>query len=231
MKKKSSNFFWASYADMMTSIFFVMLVLFVLSTVMLQRQIKMSKAAAEASEEAIREINQVVAALEALDSNYFSYDSQSMRYKLNIDITYKPNDDNILAATTISQRDRLTEAGADLFSLMENVAKSNPEINYLLIVEGNTQRVLGPEGWNYTVMPDVGYQLSFRRALSLVNFWKRQGIDFSLIENCEVLIAGSGYFGRSREPMVNSSLDSNSNRKFTIQITPKVGEIKVGQAE
>ena len=36
MSKKS--FFWASYADLMTSLFFIMLTLFVLTIVMLKRQ-------------------------------------------------------------------------------------------------------------------------------------------------------------------------------------------------
>lgn len=36
---KHNSFFWASYADLMTSLFFIMLVLFILTTVMLKRQV------------------------------------------------------------------------------------------------------------------------------------------------------------------------------------------------
>jgi hypothetical protein len=35
------------------------------------------------------------------------------------------------------------------------------------------------------------------------------------------MIVGSGYFGKSRE------LNEDENRKFTIQITPKIGEVKI----
>jgi outer membrane protein OmpA-like peptidoglycan-associated protein len=218
---KKQSFFWASYADLMTSLFFIMLVLFVLTAVILKKQ-------ARASEQAIEKINQVATALQLLDTNYFDYDEKSLRYKLNIDIRFKIDDANIMSATTGDQRDALVKAGESLYGLMENVVKTNPEINYLLIVEGNTQRALLPNGtWNNESLRDVGYNLSYRRALSLVNFWASSGLDFKDIDNCEVLISGSGYYGKSREKMVNSVSDSPNNRKFTIQITPKIGKIDV----
>jgi hypothetical protein len=218
---KKQSFFWASYADLMTSLFFIMLVLFVLTAVILKKQ-------ARASEQAIEKINQVVTALQLLDTNYFDYDEKSLRYKLNIDIRFKIDDANIMSATTGDQRDALVKAGESLYGLMENVVKTNPEINYLLIVEGNTQRALLPNGtWNNESLRDVGYNLSYRRALSLVNFWASSGLDFKDIDNCEVLISGSGYYGKSREKMVSSVSDSPNNRKFTIQITPKIGKIDV----
>jgi outer membrane protein OmpA-like peptidoglycan-associated protein len=218
---KKQSFFWASYADLMTSLFFIMLVLFVLTAVILKKQ-------ARASEQAIEKINQVVTALQLLDTNYFDYDEKSLRYKLNIDIVFRRDDDNIERATSPEKRDALVKAGESLYGLMENVVKTNPEINYLLIVEGNTQRALLPDGtWNNESLRDVGYNLSYRRALSLVNFWASSGLDFKDIDNCEVLISGSGYYGKSREKMVNSVSDSPNNRKFTIQITPKIGKIDV----
>lgn len=39
------------------------------------------------------------------------------------------------------------------------------------------------------------------------------------MNHCEILMAGSGYYGKSR------LANENENRKFTIQITPKVGEM------
>lgn len=216
---KRTNFFWASYSDLMTSLFFIMLVLFVLTVVLLRKQ-------AQASQDAISKINQVVEALKDLDSSYFAYDEQSMRYRLKIDVRFRPNDDNIASALNFNQRQELVEAGKSLHSLMTQVVSKNDKINYLLIVEGNTQRVLNPSGWNHIVMPDVGYQLSYRRALALINFWKQNNIDFSQIENCEVLVSGSGYFGKSRDPMVTDRIDSDNNRKFTIQISPKIGKIE-----
>lgn len=48
---KHNSFFWASYADLMTSLFFIMLVLFILTTVMLKRQVDEIEKVKEATEE------------------------------------------------------------------------------------------------------------------------------------------------------------------------------------
>ena len=53
MNKKS--FFWASYADLMSSLFFIMLVLFVLTVVMLQK----ARQATEAELEKIKETSTI----------------------------------------------------------------------------------------------------------------------------------------------------------------------------
>ena len=221
---KKNTIFWIGYSDLMTSLFFIMLVLFVLTVAILRSSIV-------ASEEAIEKVNNVVEALKELDSNYYSYDNKSMRYKLNIDVVFLSSDDNIYKATNSSQRKSLIAAGRNLYSLMLRITKNNPDINYLLVVEGNTQRAKLGRRWNYQSMPNVGYQLSYRRALALINFWKLNSIDFSRLKNCEVLICGSGYFGKSRDPMVSKSYDNSSNRKFSIQIAPKIGEIKVERNE
>ena len=58
------------------------------------------------------------------------------------------------------------------------------------------------------------------RALSLFNYWKKIGADFnSLGSQCEVILAGSGYFSQSRDEE-----NENNNRRFTIQVTSKVGK-------
>ena len=47
-RKKSSDFFWVSFADLMTSLFFIMLVLFVLTVVYLR--VEQNKIIAEVEE-------------------------------------------------------------------------------------------------------------------------------------------------------------------------------------
>lgn len=80
-----------------------------------------------------------------------------------------------------------------------------------MIVEGFAQR----NSWNYKKIKDTGYVYSYKRSLALVNFWNSQGLNFSEnLPNCELMIAGSGYFG-------NRDIKEVNNRKFTIQITPK----------
>ncbi|MDP4268722.1 MAG: hypothetical protein Q8909_01215 [Bacteroidota bacterium] len=216
VKEKKESFFWTSYSDLMTSLFFVMLVLFVLTVVLLKKR-------AIASEEAIKRVNEVTEGLKKLNKQYYSYDDVTKRYKLNVDIQFLPNQAIIESANGFRpNEDNLIKAGRDLYSLMNSITKKNANINYLLIVEGNTQRSQN----NFRLRPDVGYKLSYERALALVNFWKKSHIDFDEFKNCEILICGSGYFGKSRTPM-RGITDPASNRKFSIQITPKIGKIEI----
>jgi outer membrane protein OmpA-like peptidoglycan-associated protein len=209
--EKKRDFFWLSYSDLMTSLFFVMLVLFVLVYTMQAKLIGDQKAKADE----LDEIHRIQEALDNLDKKYFILDARNKRYKLKTDISFKGNSFNI-RDIPINLRIDLIKAGKNIYKLMQKLTAENPNVNYLLIIEGNTQRTFD----NYKNMPDVGYKLSYNRSLSLVNYWSQNGLNFRKFNNCEILIAGSGYFGKSRE------IIEDENRKFTIQITPKIGDLK-----
>ncbi len=213
MKKKS--FFWVGYADLLTSLFFVMLVLFVVTFAILKE--KNNRLISQNIQ--LELIKEVEKALGSLDHKYFEYDQVNKRYKLKQDISFRSGSDDF---NDLSEDEKayLEEAGRELFSTIKDLIKENPNIEYLLIVEGNTQRAVFNGQWNYESIPDVGYELSYRRALALVNFWKiDRNIPFNEIEdNCELLIAGSGYFGQSRQT------EEELNRRFSIQVTSKVGK-------
>lgn len=208
---KKKDFFWLSYADLMTSLFFVMLVLFVIVFSIQTRVINQLTAA----KKELDEIHKIQQALERLDKRYFVFDPRNKRYKLKVDVNFRGNSSNILDFPYNIRKD-LLESGKSLLTLMTELTKKNPNVNYLLVVEGNTQRSSG----NFIYIPDQGYKLSYDRSLSLVNFWQNNGINFKAFNNCEILITGSGYFGKSREA------NENENRKFTIQITPKIGDLR-----
>lgn len=210
MKGKGSDFFWPSFTDLMTSLFFIMLVLYILTYLKLTNQQR-------ATELQLREIKRIQDAVRALPEEYFMYDPTNQRYKLNLNVNFASNSADIHDIDKQTLND-LFGAGNSIFSLLENLSNTNKNVSYLLIIEGNTQRSYN----NYIRMPDVGYKLSYERSLALVNYWQENGLDFKKIENCELMIVGSGYFGRSRETV------EEENRKFTIQITPKIGEIKLG---
>ena len=202
MKKQNKEVFWISYGDIMTSLFFIMLVLFGLY------QLRVS-----ASLNELKEIKQIQLALENLDSRYFKFDDKNKRYKLNTEVNFNSNSFDI-TDIPLEKRKLVLEAGRNIYELMEKLKDENPNINYLLIIEGNTQRSMK----NHLLRPTDGYRLSYNRALSLMYYWQTNGFDFKRLENCELLIVGSGYFSKSRE------LNEVENRKFTIQITPKIGE-------
>lgn len=212
---KKNNFFWIGYSDLLTSLFFIMLVLFVITFSILRK----NNAELVQQNQKLELIKEVEEALGSLDGRYFRYDEFNKRYKLNVDVSFRSGSDDF-NDLPLSDRSYLEEAGFALYNTIVDLIEKNPKIEYLLIVEGNTQRAIYNGEWNYQAIPDVGYRLSYRRALALVNFWKNEcGIPFEEIrDNCELLIAGSGYFGQSREQ------NENLNRRFTIQVTSKVGK-------
>jgi outer membrane protein OmpA-like peptidoglycan-associated protein len=207
---KKSSFFWVGFSDLMTSLFFIMLVLYVVTFVKLK--IDEGKLITELGK--LNEIKNVEKALSTLDREYYSFDPDNKRYKLNIDVKFPNNGADIkdLHPEAISQ---LKMAGQELYGKINSLIEDNSQIEYLLIIEGNTQR----SDDNWIRIPNVGYKLSYERALALFNFWKDNGIDFNKLKGqCEVIIAGSGYFGQSREA------EEPNNRRFSIQVTSKVGK-------
>lgn len=207
---KKSSFFWIGLSDLMTSLFFMMLILYVVTFI----KLKLDQGKMVKELEKLKEIENVEKALSTLDSTYYVFDETNKRYKLNVDATFPGNisDINSLSANV---REQLLGAGRDLYNKIDDLTKKNKEIEYLLVIEGNTERY--NNNWNR--IPDTGYKLSYERALALFNFWKENSIDFNEIKGqCEVIIAGSGYFGQSREEF------EPNNKRFSIQVTSKVGK-------
>jgi len=208
---KKSGFFWVSYADLMTSLFFVMLVLYIVSFTFLQSK----QGILEAQAHQLAEIKNVQKAIESLDTTYYQFDKENKRYKLNIDAKFRPNSSN-LNDISKNKRNEIAKAGKNLYDKIASIIDTSKTIDYLLIIEGSTQRYNN----NWKDNPNLGYQLSYQRALSLYNYWKQQGADFRRLgAQCEVIIAGSGYFSQSRDEQ-----NENNNRRFTIQVTSKVGK-------
>lgn len=252
---KKGNFFWIGYSDLITSLFFILLVLYVVTFVKgkldqqtsgnrakaigeLQRKVSSLEDQNEALEkvkqkltienenlatkveglevevEKFNVIKNVEEALSTLDRRYYYFDQSNKRYKLNIDVQFPSNSADI-NRLSIKERHQLERAGRELYNKVKALVLTNKDIEYLLVIEGNTERFNN----NFNEIPNVGYRLSYNRALALYNFWTKKGIDFNnLNKQCEVIIAGSGYFGQSREAY------EPNNKRFSIQVTSKVGK-------
>jgi len=208
--------FWPSYADLMTSLFFVMMVLYVLTFVKLKHDQDIFRVDAQR----YQKLKDIEKSLSYLDQEYFEFDDENKRYRMKTDMQFRSGSYDINDIPD-NQRSELREAGRELYELISTLAKDNPDVSYVIVLEGNTahQKINGV--WNYESMPDLGYNLSYSRALSLYNFWRARGYDFKGFDNCEILIAGSGYFGKSRDKR-----DESKNKKFTIQITGNIGQFK-----
>jgi len=208
---KKSNFFWVGYSDLMTSLFFIMLVLYVVSFAIL----KSKQGDLQAAADQLKKIENIQLALEGLDENYFTFDRVNKRYKLQVMASFLSGSDKILDIP-LPIRQELFRAGRVLYAKVKEVIDRNPSVDYLLIIEGNAQR----SNQNWITIPNKGYKLSYGRALSLFNYWKSRGLDFKdLGSQCEIIIAGSGHFGYSRDN------NEENNRKFSIQVTSKVGKL------
>lgn len=202
MNKKES-FFWTSYSDLMTSLFFVMLVLFVLVIALLHK--KISEQALKLEE--FEKIEEIKKSLNNIDSTYFAYNPDYKKHILKISVNF-PTGKSDISNIDYNTLQALQKAGRVVENQIDKVTKTNPEIQYLLIIEGQASKD------NYT----QNYELSYERALALSRFWQNSSIDFG--KNCEVLISGSGTGGSMRD-----SREKN-NQRFLIHIIPKTGEIE-----
>lgn len=200
MKKSKESFFWTSYSDLMTSLFIIMLVLFVLIIVLLNKRM-------EATIIELEDIKKVEASTRDLEGKYFTYNKEYEKFILNIDCQFPVSkyDIELLSDTTRSQ---LMDAGQQVKDFLE----IHSENQYLVIVEGQASA-------NSEAMMEFNYNLSYQRALSLIKFWATNpNVKFS-DKNCELQIAGSGDGRLSAKTMRDSV--NEKNQRFLIYIIPK----------
>jgi hypothetical protein len=199
------SFFWASYADLMTSLFFIMLVLFVLTVVMLKRQ-------AIATEEELRKIKEIQESVNKIDTTYFAFNNEFKKHILKINVEFNTGSADI-SNIPIRTRDELVKAGR---AIHDSIYSANKKFDakYLLVIEGQSSN----DGFSRN------YELSYQRALSLVRLWSQNNVFFNDGRICEILIAGSGASGALRAQPDDAS--NKKNQCFLIHIIPKPGIFK-----
>ena len=201
----------------MTSLFFIMLTLFVLVIVLLHKRM-------EATEKQLEEIKKVEASTKELGrTKYYAYRPEYKKYVLNVWCYFAQLKSGLADLQTNAQD--LRNAGIEI----EQFLARNKDNQYLLIIEGQASR-------NSPDWTERNYGLSFQRALTLMKFWKDTcKIDFGA--NCEIQIAGSGdgrynfgYTGgenTERFKELDATLmrerggKEKDNQRFIIHIIPK----------
>lgn len=227
--------FWLSYSDLMTSLFFIMLVLFVTAisyakkedNEKLEQQIEKLE---EDNKNLSNELGKIKVEKEQYEEmlhleEQFQHLSQSttLRYDEEhrtfvakdfegIEI-FKSKSDQIKPAYMKT----VDKVGRDLEHLLKQLYEQNPSNNYLLIIEGNAAN-----NYKHSMPKDkpYTYRLSYDRALALYNRWKEKGIDLRQY-NTEIQICGSGLNGINRDNRVEEN-----NKRFVIQIIPKISRPK-----
>lgn len=213
MRNKKDSF-WLSYSDLMTSLFFVMLVLFIVSIVKMKGINAELNRTANATKKQLEKIEELNNSIKEIDNKYFKYDEQFKRHTLrDIDVSFNTYSSNIQDIEK-EQLDKLLKAGEAIMFFMQNAKTKIPEAQYLLIIEGQSSKD------NYI----KNYELSYERALALIKFWSTNSIEFDSLGNCEILISGSGQSSKFRvQPDIRGNKD---NQRFVMHIIPKPGIIE-----
>lgn len=209
-KQKKESFFWTSFSDLMTSLFFVMLVLFILIIALLHRKMVDIENERKATQAQLDKIKEIEEAVNRIDSKYFDYNNIYKKHILKIKVNFPVgvSDMNVIDSNT---QNELRNAGRSIQNSLNKISLEYSKIQYLLVIEGQASRDNFPRN----------SELSYERALALSRFWSDNNIDFG--KNCEVLISGSGIGGTMRES------EERLNQRFLIHIVPKPGIIEASK--
>lgn len=225
-KGKHRDSFWLSYSDLMTSLFFIMLVLFIVCICKMKianTQLQTTLKEANATNEQLQQILQLDKQFESLS------ESSSLRYieerKMfvakdleGVEI-FQPN--KIILKPEFSDYKKIDEIGRSIEKILKGLYESNKEFSYQLVIEGTAaipwkqlqDKSFNPDEYNMLI-------LSYQRALVLYKRWAEQGLNLRKY-NTEIIIAGSGFNGINRDQRIEEN-----NKRFIIQIIPKISRPK-----
>lgn len=204
---KKESYFWTSYSDLMTSMFFVMLVLFVLVVALLHKKITELDAERNATKAQLEVIKEIENSTQNIDSTYFAYNADNRKHVLKIKVQFERGSADINDIDEETRRE-LIRAGKKVQYFIYDITRKHPEIKYLLVIEGQASKDHYP----------YNYELSYKRALALKKLWELEGIKFG--NKCEVVIGGNGDGKLSGTDFMRES-DERLNQRFLIHILPK----------
>lgn len=217
---KKGNIFWIGYSDLLTSLFLVSLILFLVfggfaakTKAELDECIKKNE---DLNKEIalVHNIEDIQLALKKIaDSDAFEPMDNGM-YRMRYEVSF-PQGISEFAKLSKKDLEKCQNAGIVLMSEIKKLNQEFKGVEFLVIIEGLAQR---REDYQNLAKSREGYVLSYERAVGLKEYWESIGLDFSKKNlNCELLTSGSGYYGKNRAKV------SRDNRKFIIQIIPKLG--------
>lgn len=229
-KARQNDPFWTSYSDLMTSLFFVMLVLFIVCIVRVGKtngelrgtvlQLDSLNKTLNADNDDLNNILQLDSLFKVLsEAASLEYDPiKKMFYAKDFqekEIFYSNGDQIKQEYLGI-----VDSVGNDILEILKSLNKNN-QFNYQMVIEGTAAiKWENLQSGDYNPDDVEMYKLSYRRALALYKYWKSKGIDFRKY-NTEVIIAGSGFNGINRDENVE-----DYNKRFIIQIIPKINRPK-----
>lgn len=205
---KKDGVFWVSYSDLMTSLFFVMLVLFIITVGTLKVKQNELMTTIEEQNKILR-IKEQFKPLE--ESGNFNYLPGCNKYVVK-DLIGKEIFDPNFSSIKKEYESVALNVGYNLDAFLSELFSKNPDLSYLLVIEGN---VANKYDLSIDVNNESGYKLSYERALALYDLWVDNGIDLRQY-NTEIMVCGSGFNGLCRDGR------EENNKRFSIQLIPKV---------
>lgn len=234
-KKGKNDFFWPSYVDLMTNLFAIMLVLFVVSFFLFSKrnhELKIANDKLIVQQQQYERIMQLQNQFKSLSNNdLLRYDEENKLFvvqALEGKELFAPDSARILSA----YHPLVKRVGEKLDSMLTaiNNDKVSKKFNYLLIIEGYSANMIidkSTKQMKWEADREYNYKLSFERALALYNHWRKvDSIDLRKYPNVEVQICGSGLNGIHRD----TKLEAN-NKRFIVQIIPRVAKIQTDDNE
>lgn len=220
--KRREDSFWLSYSDLMTSLFFIMLVLFIVCIIKMKRtQNDLSDllGKTQATAEQYANILKLEEQFKDLStSSTLRYDEEHRTF-IAKDFEGKEIFEPERSVIKREYIDIVDKVGTDLDALLSELHKNNPNFSYLLVIEGNAANSVKKP---MPVDSRYAYELSYQRSLALYNRWtKDKQIDLRQY-NTEIQICGSGFNGINRDKKVE-----DNNKRFVIQIIPKISRPKL----
>ncbi|MCD8041766.1 MAG: hypothetical protein LUH10_01750 [Tannerellaceae bacterium] len=212
---KKQNFFWISLSDLMTALFFLLLVLFAVAVVLLKNRQSMLEDKQTTLEIENNRLNNLLRLeqqfrpLQESGDFYYLESCQKYVYKEFMGREIFESNEVVIKNEFVQST---IQAGRKIEEFLKTLNKQNEGFSYILVIEGNMANT-----WNQSLSKDNawGYRTSYERALAVYNLWNTQGIDLRKY-NTEILICGSGFNGLCRDNV------EENNKRFNIQIIPKV---------
>lgn len=237
MVGNNKDFFWPSYVDLMTALFGVILVLFVFTYHNFKKKETELENLVEIKEKEAAILNKVKANLRLFeaDKEIFLPDTVYNRILLAFDIQYRTGNQyysitaNDLKTDFHTTKGKLDVLGTRLKNIIDTLQyqkihdSAMKDISYLLVISGSASNLPGDN-------EEDNYLLSYRRALSLYQYWKESlNLDFdskkyhNIIE-LQISGSGTGGVGRFNSPFKKGNKrEEEKNQRFIIHITPKIG--------
>jgi len=213
MKKPTKRaYFWTSYSDLMTNLFFIMLVLFVLSIALLHREIRDIEIERNATKAELAKINEIREAIQNIDTTYFEYNPDYKKHILKTIVKFKIGSSDINDLDERIKKELMDVKGT-ISKFLGELVQKDKNASYLLVIEGQASKD------DYY----LNNQLSYERALALFKYWFPESNSLSFGDfPCEIVIAGAGFWDGKPRSNIN-----DENQRFLIQIMPKPGLIDI----